>query len=475
MTQLPARGVVQVFRLTDELGGLGLGCTPAGMSLAGVPLLRSAQAKFVPRPASEVALLLKAAYGKDLPGLQSRLGAIAQALNNGDFALAMIAAVHTRTPELSQEAALRLANADEALTKYNYNPDEPRDWHGRWTREGSAAQTTAATSGIDSGPQDNNLNVSDQRQRVAENAPSTATDATALSDGDDEPTSLEQALERKYDDLGPVDFAKEVIQFGDWLGRAGGSLSPAEMANALAEYSFLQNRLSFWLNYDYKPPTAQGNLLSAALTLYQGAVIGGFVRPGHLPEAMLAVAGTASLFSEGPPRRIRPSQEPTVEEVPVAPAQAPKEIKGLGGTVDISEAKIVWGGNIKEQGSVGWQPYVASQMPGATPKAETSKAFDLFNEITGEAVSDKTMYTQSVARIKNPQSLYSKLKEYIDDAETYDERRVESDVDPDKITSRTIQLAVPEYTSPRQWLYLNLGIGYGRRHGVSVVITRIRE
>src|ERR1700734_2398321 len=135
MTQLPARGVVRVFRLTDERGGLGLSCTPAGVSLAGVPLLRRAHAEFVPRPASEVALLLEAAYGKDSPGLQPRLGAIAQALNCGDFALAMIAAVHTRTPELSQEAALRLADADEALTKYNYNPDEPRDWHGRWTRE----------------------------------------------------------------------------------------------------------------------------------------------------------------------------------------------------------------------------------------------------------------------------------------------------------------------------------------------------
>ena len=49
----------------------------------------------------------------------------------------MIAAVHTRTPELSQEAALRLANAEAELTKYNYNPDEPRNWHGRWTRDGS--------------------------------------------------------------------------------------------------------------------------------------------------------------------------------------------------------------------------------------------------------------------------------------------------------------------------------------------------
>lgn|SRR5579862_4431264 len=163
MTQLLARGVVRVFRLTNERGGLGLSCTPSGVSLAGVPLLRRAQAEFVPRPASEVALLLKTAYGKDLPRLQSRLGAIAQALNSGDFALAMIIAVHTRMPELSQEAALRLANADEALTKYNYNPDEPRDWHGRWTRDGSAGQTTTAASGIDSGPQDNNLHVSDQR------------------------------------------------------------------------------------------------------------------------------------------------------------------------------------------------------------------------------------------------------------------------------------------------------------------------
>jgi len=70
MTQLLARGVVRTFRLTNEPGGLGLSCTPAGVSLAGVPLLRGAQAEFVPRPASEVALLLKAAFGKDLPGLQ---------------------------------------------------------------------------------------------------------------------------------------------------------------------------------------------------------------------------------------------------------------------------------------------------------------------------------------------------------------------------------------------------------------------
>ncbi|MGB7019611.1 MAG: hypothetical protein WBD80_10485, partial [Xanthobacteraceae bacterium] len=329
MTQLLARGVVRVFRLTNEPGGLGLSCTPTGVSLAGVPLLRKTRAGFTPRPASEIASLLKASYGEDHPDLQSRLGAIADALNSRDFAKAMIVAVHSRTPELGSEAALRLAKADGELAKYNYNSDEPRDWHGRWTRGGSAGPTNVAEDGIGNDQRVDGRD-SGQRQHLAENASATATDATALpgsNDDDDavgEPASLEQTFERKYDDLGPVDFAKEVIQFGDWLGREGKSFSPPEMVHALAEYSFLQDRLSFWLAYDYKPPTAQGNLLSAALTLYQGAVIGGFVRPGHLPESMLVVAGTTSLFSEGPPRRIRPSQEPVVEEVPIAPAQALK-------------------------------------------------------------------------------------------------------------------------------------------------------
>jgi hypothetical protein len=58
-----------------------------------------------------------------VPRPEPRLGVIAQALNSGDFAEAMIAAVHTRTPELSSEAAARLANAEAELTKYNYNPD----------------------------------------------------------------------------------------------------------------------------------------------------------------------------------------------------------------------------------------------------------------------------------------------------------------------------------------------------------------
>jgi hypothetical protein len=196
MTQPLARGVVRVFRLTDEPGGLGLSCTPAGVSLAGVPLLRKTQAGFALRPAAEIASLLKAAYGDDPTGLQSRLGVIAQALNSGDIAKAMIAAVHTRTPELNPEAALRLAKADRALGKYNYDPDEPRDWHGRWTRDGSTAPPSIAAPGIQN-DQGADQYVSAQRQRVAENVSATTTDAAASSNSDDEGAAREPRRSRR--------------------------------------------------------------------------------------------------------------------------------------------------------------------------------------------------------------------------------------------------------------------------------------
>jgi hypothetical protein len=100
----------------------------AGLSLAGVPLLQKTRAGFAPRPAPEIACLIQAAYGAggDPTRLESSLGVVARALNGGDVARAGIAAVLTRTPELSREGAARLAKADGALAKYD--PDEPRDW-----------------------------------------------------------------------------------------------------------------------------------------------------------------------------------------------------------------------------------------------------------------------------------------------------------------------------------------------------------
>ncbi len=67
-----------------------------------------------------------------------RLGAVAHALNRGETALAMTSAVLLKFPEPDWNAAVRIARADELL---KYDPDEPRDWHGRWTTTAGGAAT----------------------------------------------------------------------------------------------------------------------------------------------------------------------------------------------------------------------------------------------------------------------------------------------------------------------------------------------
>ncbi len=471
---------MQMYRLTDEPGGLGSSCTPAGLSLAGVPLLEKSQAGFAPRPAPEIACLIQAADGADgdPTRLESSLGVIARALNGGELARAGIAAVLTRTPELS-EAAARLAKANGALAKYNR--DEPRDWHGRWTL-GGAAGPAGGTAPAENGAGGRSADA--KGPRVADSgsggggqaspAPVASPPAPKDEAADDgrKPTSLVETFEKEYDWLGPVDFAKRVIEFGDRLGREGGSLSPADKERALAEYAFLQDRLSFWLAYEYTPPTAQGNLLSAALTLFQGANNAGIVDPGHLPKSMLDVAGGAWAVDNLPPR-VRFSAETKVEIEPAAPAEAPKEVEGLGGIVDNSEVEIDWKGGIKDQGKP-LEGYTETQNPEATKLPPTSKTFDEFVDTTNEAISAKTLNTLSVSYIKNPQTIYWRLKRYIDAAADY-EPRTDTDVDPATIETKTIQLANPEYTSPTQWRYLFAAIRYGRERDVWVVITRIRE
>lgn len=105
----------------------------------------------------------------------------------------------------------------------------------------------------------------------------------------------------------------------------------------------------------------------------------------------------------------------------------------------------------------------------------TSKTFDEFDITTGEAISAKTLNTLSVGYIKKPQIIYWRMKNYIDSAADYSDPRPDIDLDLRDVLSKTIHLAIPEYTSPTQWRYLFAAIRYGRERGVRVIITRIRE
>src|ERR1700743_1589472 len=137
--------VEQSCRLTNEPGGLGLSCTESGLALAGVPLLRKSDAGFFPRSAEEIDALVRAAYGDDVTAafLLPGINAVGRALNRGEIAHAMTAAVLMRLPEIGWNAAAHLAYAEDRIRKYS--PDEPRDWRGRWTagnrRDGQESST----------------------------------------------------------------------------------------------------------------------------------------------------------------------------------------------------------------------------------------------------------------------------------------------------------------------------------------------
>jgi hypothetical protein len=132
------------FRLAAETETRGLRCDLDGLSLAGVALLRKTAEGFASRRDDEVGALLLAAYGEvfDTQRLTRALSATAAALNRGDLALATIAAVHLRLPTLGKAEASRIAAVEDFLRKYN--PDQPRDWHGRWTTEGDGPDGSSA-------------------------------------------------------------------------------------------------------------------------------------------------------------------------------------------------------------------------------------------------------------------------------------------------------------------------------------------
>jgi len=131
------------FRLANEPGATGLSCDENGVHLGGAPLLRRTETGFEPRPSYEIEALIAKAYGgaEDGARLSSGLRCIADCLNNGELARAMIAAVFLRLPDLEPDGAEGIAKVDALFRQYD--PNEPRDRRGRWTTGGMGGSAEA--------------------------------------------------------------------------------------------------------------------------------------------------------------------------------------------------------------------------------------------------------------------------------------------------------------------------------------------
>ena len=134
MTYFP----VAKYRLAKR-GGHGLVCDQEGVALGQAPLVFAAQGAtgelmFRTISPQRLAEVLTVAYGSgfnpEITFRVAKLRTIARALTSGRITEATIGALHLRLPDLDAQALDHLALFEK------YNPDQPRDWHGRWTTDG---------------------------------------------------------------------------------------------------------------------------------------------------------------------------------------------------------------------------------------------------------------------------------------------------------------------------------------------------
>jgi hypothetical protein len=119
--------IPKIWRLSENSGddNLGLACTEQGLVLGRTALIERRDGCFVVRERSEIEHLLGHAYRTKLnvDRLMPGLATVASALNANDQALARIAAVHLRIPDLPDQAARDAMEAADILIKSaDWNP-----------------------------------------------------------------------------------------------------------------------------------------------------------------------------------------------------------------------------------------------------------------------------------------------------------------------------------------------------------------
>ncbi|HHR1139724.1 endonuclease toxin domain-containing protein, partial [Klebsiella aerogenes] len=145
-------------------------------------------------------------------------------------------------------------------------------------------------------------------------------------------------------------------------------------------------------------------------------------------------------------------------------------------TVSVSAAEIglKWGqGNMKQ--GMPWEDYVGTSLPADARLPKNFKTFDYYDGTTKTAVSAKSMDTQTMAKLANPNQVYSSIKGNIDAVAKFERSRLSGEtLTSSMISNREIQLAIPANTTKAQWTEINRAIEYGKSQGVAVKVTQVK-
>ncbi|SUF93008.1 Uncharacterised protein [Salmonella enterica] len=143
-------------------------------------------------------------------------------------------------------------------------------------------------------------------------------------------------------------------------------------------------------------------------------------------------------------------------------------------TVSAAEVGMKWGqGNMKQ--GMPWEDYVGTTLPAGSRLPTNFKTYDYFDRATGAAVSAKSMDTQTMAKLANPNQVYSSIKGNIDAAAKFEKASLSGvNIDSSMIARREVRLAVPANTTKAQWAEINRAVEYGKNQGVKVTVTQVK-
>ncbi|EOY8812334.1 CDI system deoxyribonuclease CdiA-o11, partial [Escherichia coli] len=122
-----------------------------------------------------------------------------------------------------------------------------------------------------------------------------------------------------------------------------------------------------------------------------------------------------------------------------------------------------------------WEDYVGKSLPADARLPKNFKIFDYYDGATKTATSVKSIDTQTMAKLANPNQVYSSIKGNIDAAAKFKEYALSGrELTSSMISNREIQLAIPADTTKTQWAEINRAIEYGKSQGVKVTVTQVK-
>lgn len=183
--------------------------------------------------------------------------------------------------------------------------------------------------------------------------------------------------------------------------------------------------------------------------------------------------GLSSFLSEEAKLNYGLTQE--IRASPSADLRMPTGMSGLSPqmlaeqTLDVG---VRWGSGIQAQG-LPWENYLAGQLPTASRLPAGFKTFDFFDDISGTAISAKTIDTSTPAKLAKPQQIYGSLKANIDAASRFESYTLKGvSLSADDIAVRQLQVAIPHTATAAQLQQIQRAVQYGQSNGVQVIVLR---